>query len=55
MKPKAIYIGWSNHDCSAYYRCPVCDKIFDDWLMKTVKDETGTHDYCPFCKTELDV
>jgi NTP pyrophosphatase (non-canonical NTP hydrolase) len=45
---KAIYTGFSNHDCCGYYRCPVCGKTFSDY----------SNDYsqkrCFSCNTELE-
>lgn len=46
-KPKAIYTGFSNHDCAAYYKCPLCKKIFNSYMLK--KDD----DRCPCCGEEL--
>lgn len=46
-KPKAIYTGFSDHECAAFYRCPLCKKTFSTWSLK--KDD----DRCPFCGEEL--
>lgn len=54
-KPKAIYIGFSSHDCESRYKCPCCDKPFGSWeVFNNKKNENGTKHYCPSCKTELD-
>jgi uncharacterized C2H2 Zn-finger protein len=56
MKPKAIWHSFNSHDCETYYRCPVCNKLFGDWLIFLQEpNENGTKDYCPHCKTELEV
>lgn len=53
-KLRAIYMGFSNHDCDAYYKCPVCGKVFGGWaVFRQKKNENGTNHYCPECKTEL--
>lgn len=46
-KPDAIYLGFSQHDCEAHYKCPLCGKGFGSWSidMKNVR--------CPNCKEEL--
>ena len=46
-KPRAEYLGWSNHDCEAWYRCPVCGKEFGSWSVPIGSKE------CPRCHTEL--
>lgn len=56
MKPKALWQSFNSHDCETYYRCPVCNKLFGDWLLFLQKpNENGTKDYCPHCETELEV
>ena len=47
-KQRAIYLGFSNHDCEAWYKCPACLKTFGSWRIN-IKDVR-----CPHCKTELD-
>lgn len=32
--PVAHCTGVSPHDCCAYYKCPNCGEIFDDWAVK---------------------
>ena len=46
-KPDAIYLGFSQHDCEAWYKCPLCGRSFGSWSinMKDVR--------CPDCKEEL--
>lgn len=56
IKEKAIYLGFSNRDCEARYRCPCCDNTFGSWdIFRNDKNVTGTKDYCPKCKVELDI
>ena len=56
MKPKAIWQSFNSRDCETYYRCPVCKKVFGDWLIFLQEpNENGTKDYCPHCETELEV
>ena len=26
-----IYLGFSSHDCEAWYRCPKCDETYGSW------------------------
>ena len=55
IKQKAIYTGFSQHDCEAYYKCPYCNKSFGSWsVFHNVLNENGTKKYCPHCKEELD-
>lgn len=55
LKPKAIYLGFSSHDCESRYRCPVCNKPFGSWeIFLQQPNENGTRYYCPHCETELD-
>ena len=55
MKKRAIYQSFSSHDCEAWYKCPVCNKIFGSWTVyHQKKNENGTNKYCPHCKEELD-
>ena len=55
MKKRAIYLGFSQHACDAYYKCPVCGKGFCGWtVFGQEKNENGTKKYCPHCKEELD-
>lgn len=51
-KPKAIYESYNSHDCEAFYRCPLCKKVFGDWHLKYT-DETKKFIYCPHCNAEL--
>lgn len=54
-KPKAIYLGFSSHDCESRYKCPCCDKPFGSWeVFNNKENENGTKRYCPICKMELD-
>ena len=54
-KKRAIYNGFCNHDCEAWYKCPECGKPFGSWsIYHQPKNENGTKNYCPFCKIELD-
>ena len=54
-KQRAIYIGFSQHDCEAYYRCPCCNESFGSWrVFHNQVNENGTNRYCPNCKEELD-
>ena len=54
MKPKAIYNGFNTHDADPMYKCPVCNKPFGGWdVFNQKKNENGTREYCPWCKTEL--
>lgn len=54
-KHHAQYLGFSNHDCESHYKCPVCEKSFGSWsVFHQEKNENGTKDYCPHCKTELE-
>lgn len=54
MKKMAIYKGFSQHDCEAWYECPVCHKSFGSWTVShNEKNDNGTTKYCPHCKTEL--
>ena len=56
MKPKAIYKGFSSHDCESWYECPVCNKLFGDWVIFIQSEnENGTNDYCPYCGSELEI
>ena len=56
MKPKAIWYSFNSHDCETWYRCQVCNKLFGDWIIfHQEPNENGTKDYCPHCKTELEV
>lgn len=53
-KPRAIYLGYSSHDCEARYRCPCCNVPFGSWdIFHNKKNENGIKQYCPSCKTEL--
>lgn len=53
-KMRAIYIGFSNHDCEARYKCPYRSKNFGSWdIFHNKKNENGTKNYCPICKNEL--
>ena len=55
MKKRAIYLGFSNHDCDAFYKCPNCGESFWGWtIFRQRKNENGTNKYCPHCKEELD-
>ena len=47
-KAKAIYKGFSNHDCAAYYKCSVCGCDFSDYSVK--RDDPR----CPGCKAVLE-
>ena len=47
-KQKAIYTGFSNHDCAAYYRCPVCNTTFCTY------SDIYENKKCTTCKTELE-
>lgn len=44
----ATYLGFSPHDCEAWYKCPLCGKSFGDFSvdMKDVR--------CPHCKEKLE-
>lgn len=53
-KPRAIYVGFSSHDCESRYRCPCCNTPFGSWdIYNNSKNKNGTKQYCPSCKTEL--
>lgn len=52
-KPRAIYLGFSSHDCEARYKCPVCGTLFGSWSIHREENENGTKKCCPDCKTEL--
>lgn len=55
MKPRAIDESYCNHDCEAWYRCPICNEVFGSWtIFHQEKNENGTKEYCPYCKTELE-
>lgn len=44
--PTAIYCGWCDHDCAAYYKCSECGENFSSW---DVKDDNC----CPKCHKPL--
>lgn len=52
-KPRAIYLGFSSHDCESRYKCPVCGALFGSWDIHREENENGTKKCCPDCKTEL--
>lgn len=55
MKPRAIYIGFNVRDADPMYKCPICNEIFGGWnIWGQKKNENGTKQYCPWCKTELE-
>ena len=55
MKKRALYVGFSSHNCEAFFECPYCKKIFGSWRVFNQKEnENGTNKYCPHCKEELD-
>lgn len=47
-KAKAIYKGFSNHDCASYYKCSVCGCDFDSYSVKREDPR------CPGCKAVLE-
>lgn len=49
LKPRAIRIGFSEHDCESWYRCPICKQTFGSYQI--FHQQTYC---CPNCKTELD-
>lgn len=49
LKPRAIHIGFSEHDCESWYRCPICKQTFGSWTIYNKQEYC-----CPYCKTELD-
>ena len=54
-KARAIYVGFSSHDCEAHYKCPKCNKHFGSWTVFNQKpNDNNTKHYCPQCKTELE-
>lgn len=54
IKPLARYEGFSQHDCEAWYSCPVCGYKFGSWSINAQEEnDNGTDKYCPKCKTEL--
>lgn len=51
MKLKnVIRLGYSNHDCCMYYKCPYCDETFDSWALYWRKD----NNHCPKCGEEFE-
>lgn len=47
--PKAIYEGFSSHDCETWYKCPVCNKKFGSWSLPSGEKIAN----CPCCGAEL--
>ena len=55
MKEKAIYMGFSPHDCESHYKCPKCGNLFGGWkVFNNEPNENGIKEYCPYCKMELE-
>lgn len=46
---RVIYLGFSNHDCEAKYRCPICNKHFGSYMIKTIFNKRC----CPYCNNAL--
>ena len=54
-KKRAFFLGYSDHDCEAWYECPYCKKHFGSWsIFHNEKNVNGTRGYCPHCKEELE-
>ena len=51
--PKAIYMGFSSHDCEAHYKCPLCKGNFGSWSTTFYKKNGKEHCKCPRCQAEL--
>lgn len=47
-KAKAIYKGFSSHDCGSYYTCSVCGRDFTDYSVERNDPR------CPGCKAVLE-
>lgn len=55
MKPRVISTGFHSEYFGKWFRCPVCIKTFESYsVSRNKKNENGTKEYCPYCKTELD-
>ena len=51
-KNKAIWVGYNQHDCETFYKCPHCGVVFGDWLIFFQKQK-GEKTHCPHCNKPL--